>query len=99
MYAYGSTNVSHIIDSLQAQENWNLNPNELYSYDGVILRYDDIGNVHYGYVGRVIFSTNTLLVAGGIVQIYTGTSKLSYWNSNFDDPRDQWAILLGANMW
>lgn len=68
-------------------------------YNGQSLRYDDIGNIHYGYVGRVIFSTNTLLKAGGIVQIYAGTSDWSYWNSNFDDPRDQWAIKLGAELW
>ena len=83
----------------KSQKEWNLDPETLYLYDGEILRYDDIGNIHYGYVGRVLFSENILLMAGGAVQIYTKTSKLSYWNSNFDDPRDQWAIQFGCDIW
>ena len=83
----------------KSQKEWNLDPETLYLYDGEILRYDDIGNIHYGYVGRVLFSENILLMAGGAVQIYTKTAKLSYSNSNFDDPRDQWAIQFGCDIW
>ena len=36
------------------------------------------------------------LLAGGVVQIRTGTSKRSYWKSNFDDPRDQGQFKLAA---
>lgn len=60
---------------------------------------DVINNVHYGYVGRVLFSESMLLIAGGGVQILTGTSDLGYWNSNFDDPRDQYMISYGVNLW
>ena len=83
----------------KSQEEWDLNNNASYLFNGTILRYDDIGNIHYGFVGRVIFSEETLLLAGGVVQIRTGTSKWSYWKSNFDDPRDQWAIQIGCDLW
>lgn len=83
----------------KSQEEWDLNNNASYLFNGTILRYDDIGNIHYGFVGRVIFSEEILLLAGGVVQIRTGTSKWSYWKSNFDDPRDQWAIQIGCDLW
>lgn len=36
---------------------------------------------------------------GGVVQIFTKTSKWEYVNSNFDDPRDQEMIALGYYLW
>ena len=83
----------------KSQDGWSLNPNTKYIYNGEELRFDDIGNIHYGYVGRVLFDTDTLLQAGGAVQILTMTSDKSYKNSNYDDPRDQWAISYGAKLW
>ena len=83
----------------KSQEDWSLDSDTTYAYNGVELRYDDIGNIHYGYVGRVIFSSNMLLFSGGEVQIYAGTSDWSYWQTNFDDPRDQWAIQYGCYLW
>ncbi len=84
---------------LKSQGDWDLNPEQQYRYKNLLLRYDDVGNIHYGYVGRVLFNQNTLLLAGGVVQIVSKTSDLSYYASNFDDPRDQWAISVGAILW
>ena len=83
----------------KAQDDWSLASDIIYVYNGEHLRYDDIGNIHYGYVGRVIFNTDMLLLAGGCVQIYTKTSSWDYWSTNFDDPRDQWAIQFGCDLW
>lgn len=83
----------------KSQDEWALDSNTTYVYNGTELRYDDIGNIHYGYVGRVIFNSKILLVAGGVVQIYAHTSDWSYWRTNFDDPRDQWAIQFGSAIW
>ncbi len=83
----------------KSQESWNLNASKTYKYNNVTLRYDDIGNIHYGYVGRVLFSEENLLKAGGFVQICTKSSKIKYYKTNFDDPRDQWAISLGSALW
>ena len=84
---------------LKSSQEWNLDPNIVYLYNGTELRYDDIGNIHYGYVGRSVFSENLLLSMGGAVQIIAGNSKWKFSNSNFDDPRDQWAISFGVDLW
>lgn len=57
---------------------------------------ENIGNFHYGYVGSTVFGPTMLKSAAGLVQINSGTSHLSYWDSYFDDPRDindiEWGI-------
>ena len=83
----------------KSQDDWALDSSKKYLYNGIELRYDDIGNIHYGYVGRVLFSESVLLIAGGGIQIIAGTSSWEYWQSNFDDPRDQWAISFGCDLW
>ena len=83
----------------KSQPQWNLDPTTSYLYAGTILRYDDVGNIHYGYVGRVLYSEELLLQMGGVVQIYTGTSCWDYASSGFDDPRDQEMIKFGSQLW
>ncbi|MGG1659544.1 polymorphic toxin type 44 domain-containing protein [Brevibacillus sp. NRS-1366] len=56
---------------------------------------EDIGNIHYGFVGRDHFSKKTLLSAAGMVQILVGTARLEWFDSYFDDPTDQAAIARG----
>ncbi|WP_258073216.1 polymorphic toxin type 44 domain-containing protein [Brevibacillus laterosporus] len=58
---------------------------------------EDIGNIHYEYVGRYHFGTSTLLSVAGMVQFLSGTAKLSWFDSYFDDPTDQKAIRRGIN--
>lgn len=62
---------------------------------------EDIGNIHYAYVGRSRgFSTTTLCKAGGLVQTLTSKGanlfQFSY-DSYYDDPNDQVAIRRGAS--
>ena len=83
----------------KSQESWNLDPNTTYVFNGLELRYDDVGNIHYGYVGRVSFSEKTLLVMGGVIQIIKKTSNWYYCGTYFDDPQDQWAIGYGSSLW
>ncbi|NWN98612.1 MAG: hypothetical protein HLX45_14110 [Bacillus sp. (in: Bacteria)] len=56
-----------------------------------------IGNFHYGYVGRSVFSAFTLKSAAGMYQIISGTSSFKYFDSFFDDPRDQAQIQKGID--
>lgn len=58
---------------------------------------EDIGNIHYGYVGRELFKRKTLLSAAGIVQILTGSARAEWFDSYFDDPTDQAAIKRGID--
>lgn len=54
-----------------------------------------IGNFHYGYVGRAVFSSTVLKSAAGMYQIYSGTSNIKYWKTFFDEPSDQKQIERG----
>jgi len=56
---------------------------------------EDVGNIHYGYVGRTFYSSTTLLSAAGLYQISSGTFQMSWFASYFDDPNDQIAIRKG----
>ncbi|WP_188052151.1 polymorphic toxin type 44 domain-containing protein [Azospirillum sp. Sh1] len=86
-----------------------------WSYDGDTGRdyYFDIwSNIHYGYVGRACgFSVWTLKAGGGAAQLIARTMPDGYWKRRFeslgdadflaacDDPCDQQAIILGADLW
>lgn len=57
---------------------------------------DVVANIHFGFVGAASgFGLEELLVGAGVAQIWDGTSDWSYWNSNFDQPKDQYGIWLG----
>ena len=84
---------------LKSQEEWDLVEGEKYIYNGKEISFDDAGNIHYGFVGRVLFSEETLLLFAGAYQIYSGTSSSSYASSNFDEPHDQAAIRYGYSLW
>lgn len=71
-----------------------------YYYNGSYLVGEDIGNMHYGYVGRAGGFTRTMLSSiAGAYQIYSGTSSVKWYASYFDDPKDQQWINYGMNMW
>lgn len=62
--------------------------------------YDVIANIHYGYIGASIGYPKIALLSGaGVAQIKANTSNISYWNSWFDDPRDQSFIIFGYHLY
>ena len=82
------------------QSSWKLkNKKDYYTFFGYKVSVADIGNIHFGFVGSVLFSWRTLCTGAGIYQIYSGTSKWSYWYSFFDDPRDTFCISIGRIFW
>ena len=83
------------------QKSWNLNRDFSYTYKNETLRFDDIGNIHYGYVGRELFGVGMLVAGGGAYQIKTDYPNIQ-WNhfwSLFDDPQDQWMVIFGSTLW
>ena len=70
-----------------------------FKYDNYKFSAADVGNVHFGYVGAVIFNRTTLCMGAGMYQIYSGTSDFKYISSYFDDPRDTECIKIGYNLW
>lgn len=66
---------------------------------GTTMTGEAIGNFHYGYVGRAVFSAATLKSSAGMYQVISGTSNIKYYSSFFDDPRDQAQIQRGIDMY
>lgn len=59
---------------------------------------ESIGNMNYGTVGSYLFDSTILKSAAGLYQIYSGTAKLSWFKSYFDDPSDQRDIEKGISL-
>ena len=67
-----------------------------YWFDNELVTAEEFGNIHYGYVGAAGgFGLCILKDAPGIVQVKQDTAKLSYFLTNFDDPRDTANIIKG----
>lgn len=81
------------------QRAWKLKSGDYYTFMGVKLTVADIGNIHFGFVGSVLFSWKTLCAGAGLYQIYRRTSSWKFWYSFFDDPRDTLCISIGRTMW
>jgi len=61
-------------------------------------QYENLGNYNFGKAGKSCGFTNTALKAGaGAYQIYRGTSSPEFYDSYFDDPKDQAWINEGIN--
>ena len=77
---------------------WNTDLKTNVNGEYIYIKGEDYGNIHYGYTGRSIgFSGSTLLTAGGIVQIATGNSQWSYWDTYWDDPNDASSVQRGID--
>lgn len=58
--------------------------------------YEDFGNYHYGLYTKALGLNATFSqAAAGFAQICTGTSQRRYWETWFDDPRDNEMIKKG----
>lgn len=84
---------------LKNKKEWKLNKGDYFIFNNLKLRADDPGNIHFGYVGSVLFSKPTLRMGAGMYQIYSGTSRWKYFMSYFDDPRDSAFIRYGVSLW
>lgn len=99
---YFYTNVKDNGDlDIKLQDDWKFDDDKIYLYNGMQLRYDDPGNINFGYVGRVLFNEEILCMGAGINQFLkygTQFGNLSTW---YDDPHDQEMIRYGyqLNRW
>lgn len=70
-------------------------------YDGMWMEAEDIGNYHYGYIGRAAgIPKSVLVVAGGFVQLLQhgeDTIENCPTTSFCDDPRDTYFVQKGAD--
>lgn len=83
---------------LKNNKSWGLKKGYRYKYNKKYFRHDDIGNIHFGFVGSVLFPTRVLQAGAGAYQIYSGTSSYKFVFSYFDDPEDTKMIKYGSNI-
>jgi Bacterial toxin 44 len=71
-----------------------------YTFRGKLKNGEYIGNFHYGYMGKAVgYSDTVLKSAAGAYQIKSGTSSVKFWKSYFDDPSDTSAIKDGISLY
>lgn len=95
-YFYNNSKTGGIWDL--KNKGWELSAGDWYEFKGRRLRGDDPGNIHFGYVGSVMFPSGILRAGAGAYQIYSGTSRWDYWSTFFDDPRDSSMIAWGHSL-
>lgn len=100
LIAYAMTNLEFANKVRTGKEwdlkvSWKLNRYQQYTFNGITISYDDVGNIHFGYVGSAIHNLDDLHIAAGLYQIKSKTSSFSFAKTCFDDPRDYNAVTYG----
>ena len=72
--------------------------NDHFIYNGEVYSGEDLGNIHFGFVGSTMYSPWFLHFGAGVVQILVGT-KWKYWKTLFDEPRDSDMIDYGIELY
>lgn len=93
-YFYNNSKTGGAWD-LKNSNGWKLSKGDWFVFKGKKMRKDDPGNIHFGYVGSVMFPVQILRAGAGVYQIYSNTLKWQYWWMFFDDPRDSSMISYG----
>jgi hypothetical protein len=94
LHFYNIVNDGTIFD-IKLQQEWAFESGKIYMYDGIVLRYDDPGNLNFGYMGKVLFSKKILCAGAGYNQMTKYGFAFGDVFSFFDDPRDNWMIKYG----
>lgn len=98
VYFYNNVKDGGALD-IKLQDEWKFEEGKTYYYNGKELRYDDPGNINFGYVGAVLFSETILCCGAGFNQI----SKYGFYFGDittfYDDPRDNEMIKLGYRVY
>ena len=84
---------------IKLQDEWSFEEGQMYIFNGRELRYDDPGNINFGYVGAVLFPEEMLCFGAGMNQIskyWFAFGDISTW---FDDPRDNAMIKYGYSLY
>jgi len=106
-YFYNNVNDSGELD-IKRKPDWVFLEGKTYYYNGIVLRYDDPGNVNFGYVGAAFFSIcglpsffsrEVLCLGAGLNQIKNYNFAFGDITTYFDDPRDYRMIRYGFNLY
>ena len=80
---------------IKLQDEWKFEDGKEYYFRGEPLRFDDPGNINYGYVGASILPQEVLCIGAGLNQIKKYGFKYGNMHTYFDDTRDHIMIRWG----
>lgn len=80
---------------IKVQDEWKFQEGKTYVYQGVELRMDDPGNIHFGYVGAVVFPEEFVCFGAGMNNLLKFGFTAGDISSYFDDPHDQEMMRWG----
>ena len=98
IYFYENVNNGGALD-IKLQDEWKFEIGKTYYFNGKKLRYDDPGNINYGYVGAVLFPDVILCMAAGGNQVKNHGFKFGDISTWYDDPRDNEMIKYGYSLY
>ena len=84
---------------IKLSDEWKFETGKMYLYNGKELRYDDPGNINFGYVGAVIFPLDILCFGAGANQVKKYGFKFGDFSTFFDDQRDNEMIKYGYSLY
>ena len=84
---------------IKQQEEWHFEQGTTYVYQGQVLRMDDPGNIHFGYVGAVIFPEEFVCFGAGMNNVSKFGFSEGDFDSYYDDPQDQAMMRWGYRLY
>ena len=84
---------------IKLTDEWTFEEGTVYLYQGKEIRWDDPGNIHFGYVGAVVFSEEAICLGAGLNQITKFGFSFGDFSSYYDDPRDQEMMRWGHRLY
>lgn len=97
LYFYSNVKDGGDLD-IKLQDEWQFESGKKYMYNGMVLRYDDPGNINFGYLGAELFPQIVLCIGAGINQLTKPDVPHNVF-SFFDDPRDTYMIKYGYGIY
>ena len=84
---------------IKLTDEWKFEKNTTYVYQGVEMRMDDPGNIHFGYLGAILFSEEFVCFGAGFNNFMKFGFRDGNCQSYFDDPQDQEMMRWGYRMY
>ena len=84
---------------IKLQDDWTFERGNAYYFNGQQLRYDDTGNINFGYVGAVLFAELILCAGAGANQIKKYGFQFGDLSTFYDDPRDNQMVKYGYQLY
>ena len=78
---------------------WQFESGKTYIYQGKVMRMDDPGNIHFGYLGAILFPEEFVCFGAGMNNLLKFGFDQGDLESYYDDPQDQEMMRWGYRMY